>query len=308
MDQIPALIFYALVAVIVPIALARLIVRADWKVIRNACLLWYGLLFFGLAGFRSAEHFGWVLILAMFFSIPAVPLFSLILKLWKLLGKKPYPSTNANTTRSWWTRFPSARMSPKQWTVVGMILVGGILYVSWQDRQDINARTDVLRTFFALPSDIQFTEVNRVSKSAATNPRIEAVAAFTVSQWESYLKQTNNTPPWSLKDVVLGGKPLDIAAAGILSWRTSPLPEMVGDRRVRWSNRFRERVPAIRNGRWLCIALSFKRWDERGEGDRSTLPEYAALDCSTIKPKEKVSKLVIGVLDLDNRMLHMVMD
>ncbi len=308
MDQILALIIYTLFAVILPIALARLIVRADWKVIRNACIVWYGLLFLGFAGFKSAEHFGWVLIFAMFFSIPAVPLISLILKLWRRLGKTPSPPTTTSTTRPWWTRFPLARMSPAQWAVTGLLLIGGIVFVSWQDQQDINTRTDVLRTFFALPADTQFTDVNRIRKSAATNPRIEAITEFTGPQWDAYLKLADQTPPWPLKNVVLEGKPLDLAAAGNLTWRVPLLPDMVGDRSVRWSKLSKERVSSIRQGRWLCMALRFKPWNERGEGDSSTLPEYAALDCSSIKPMEKVSKLVIGVLDLDNRTLYMVMN
>ena len=308
MVQIPAIVIYALAAFIAPIALARLVVRADWKVIRNACILWYGLLFLAFAGFKSAEHFGWVLIFAMFYSIPAVPLLSLILKLWNRLGKTPAPHTTSRNHRRWWTRFSLARLSPAQWTVAGLLLVASIFYVSWQDRQNINARTDILKTFFSLPADIQFTEVNRISKSAPTNPRIEAVAGFTELQWKAYLQQANQISPWPLTNAALEGKPLDLASAGNIAWRASPLPDMVGDHSIRWSKLSSERVSLIRQGLWLCIALRFKRWDERGEGDRSKLPEYAAHDCSSIKPKEKVSKLVIGILDLDTKTIHVVMN
>jgi hypothetical protein len=307
MNQIPALIIIALVAVFVPLALARLIVRADWKIIRNSCMLWYGFLLLAFEGFKSAEHFGWALTFAIFFSIPAVPLLSLILKLWKRLGKTPAPTVTSQA-RHWWSRFTLGRMSPAQWTVASLILVGGILYVSWRDQQDINIRTAVLRTFFALPADIQFTDVNRISKSAPTNPRIEAVAEFTEPQWAAYLQQANQTAQWSLKNVALEDKPLDLASAGNLSWRPSPLPDMVRDHSIRWSKLFSERVSAIRNVRWLCIALRIKRWDERGEGDRSKLPEYAALDCSSISLRQSVSKLVIGVLDLDTKTIHIVMN
>jgi hypothetical protein len=206
-----------------------LVVRADWKIIRNACILWYGFLFLAFAGFKSEEHFGWVLIFAMFFSIPVVPVVSLVLKHWKLLRKTAAPATPSSAARPFWARFTLVRMSPTKWTATGLLLVGGILFVSWQDRQDIKTRTNVLRQFFALPADIQFTDVNRISKSAAINPRIEAIAQFTAPQWDAYLKQTEQTVPWPLINALLEGKPLDLAAVENLKWQEQPLPELVGN-------------------------------------------------------------------------------
>lgn len=78
MANLSGILIYLCAAAIIPVALARFLVRADWRTVRNACLVWYGFLViaFGAAG---QEGLGWALIFAMFYSIPAVPLISLVL-------------------------------------------------------------------------------------------------------------------------------------------------------------------------------------------------------------------------------------
>ena len=80
MEQLLGIFVYVCAALVVPILLARVVVRAEWRTIRNACFLWYGFLMLVLGGFEGAEGFGWVLIMAMFWSIPAVPVISLVMK------------------------------------------------------------------------------------------------------------------------------------------------------------------------------------------------------------------------------------
>jgi hypothetical protein len=62
-------------------------VRADWRSIRNACIIWYGGLLVIFGAFSSQQGFGWALIFAMFFSVPALPVITLVLKLWNRLGR-----------------------------------------------------------------------------------------------------------------------------------------------------------------------------------------------------------------------------
>ncbi|MGL5361931.1 MAG: hypothetical protein ACRDBH_03565 [Bosea sp. (in: a-proteobacteria)] len=81
MQQIGPYLFYASIALVVPVLIARFVVRADWRTIRNACIIWYGLLILAFNGLFDPKGFGWAMIFAMFFSIPAVPLAALGLRL-----------------------------------------------------------------------------------------------------------------------------------------------------------------------------------------------------------------------------------
>lgn len=67
---------------IIPLGIARAVVKASWKQCLAALgVLWVLLLWFGLASSGSwGERLGWPLILSLFFSIPLVPFFAWILK------------------------------------------------------------------------------------------------------------------------------------------------------------------------------------------------------------------------------------
>jgi hypothetical protein len=87
MDQLEGILVYSCIAVAVPVVLARFVVRAEWRTIRNACLFWYGFLFIAFGAGTSAEAVGWAMIFAMYFSIVAVPLVALVLSSWGWLAK-----------------------------------------------------------------------------------------------------------------------------------------------------------------------------------------------------------------------------
>lgn len=79
--QLGPLAFMLGVYLVVPIALARLVVGATWPQIAIAyVILLLGLALIGMGGSTIDEMVGWMLILGMFFAIPAVPLLSLILR------------------------------------------------------------------------------------------------------------------------------------------------------------------------------------------------------------------------------------
>lgn len=80
MKQLPIVAGMLGIYFIVPIALARLVVGASWPQIAIA----YGILCLGLGliaagGNTIDEKAGWMLILGMFFTIPAIPILSWIL-------------------------------------------------------------------------------------------------------------------------------------------------------------------------------------------------------------------------------------
>ncbi len=78
-----ALLYAACLYFVAPVALARVLLRASWRSVLIAYAIWYGALFlFGLsAAPRVAEALGWMMILAMFLTIPAVPVIVLLLRL-----------------------------------------------------------------------------------------------------------------------------------------------------------------------------------------------------------------------------------
>lgn len=71
--------------VLVPVALAWLIVRADFRTIAIAYGIWIGFLViaFGLlSGTSFSEGIGWSLIIAMFYTTPVIPVLCLIMNIW----------------------------------------------------------------------------------------------------------------------------------------------------------------------------------------------------------------------------------
>ena len=199
MEQLPDIFIYVCAALVVPIVVARLVVRAEWRTIRNACLVWYGFLMLVLGGFKSTEGFGWVLIMAMFWSIPAVPVISLVMKVWKRLGESSMDTAAVRAERPIWARFPIARMSPAQWSMTALLLAGIALFAYWQDQRDLNARADILRQYFGLSVDTTFADVRRMSKSSITTPRIEAIVRFSDSQFRAYRDSLDNLRIWTLE-------------------------------------------------------------------------------------------------------------
>ncbi len=199
MEQLPDIFIYVCAAFVVPIVVARLVVRAEWRTIRNACFVWYGFLMLVLGGFKSTEGFGWVLIMAMFWSIPAVPVISLVMKVWKRLGESSMDTAAVRAERPIWARFPIARMSPAQWSVTALLLAGIALFAYWQDQRDLNARADILRQYFGLSVDTTFADVRRISKSSITTPRIEAIVRFSNSQFRAYRDSLDNLRIWTLE-------------------------------------------------------------------------------------------------------------
>jgi ABC-type polysaccharide transport system permease subunit len=68
-----------------PIALAKLVLRASWRQVGTAYLIWFAMLaLFGLSALPSAtveEATGWPIIMGMFLTIPAIVVIVLVLKI-----------------------------------------------------------------------------------------------------------------------------------------------------------------------------------------------------------------------------------
>ena len=80
-EQCAAAAFFLGVYLVVPIALARLVVGATWPQIAIAyAILLLGLGLISAGGSTIDEKLGWMLILGMFFTIPGIPVLSFILR------------------------------------------------------------------------------------------------------------------------------------------------------------------------------------------------------------------------------------
>lgn len=131
MSQLSDLLVYSCLALIVPIALARLLVRADWRTVLHACLIWYGFLFLAMGGFKGHDNLGWVFVLAMFLSIPALPAIALALKLWKRLAQRTIATAVTVPDGRWSRRIRLPMISPAQWLLLALLAAGCIMATYW---------------------------------------------------------------------------------------------------------------------------------------------------------------------------------
>ncbi len=306
MEQLPGIFVYFFVAIVAPVVLARFVVRAEWRIIRNACLIWYGFLFLALGGFKSGEGFGWVLLLAMFFSIPAVPIIALVLRSWNWLGRSTIGVTSTEPALPWLQRFPFSFMSPAQWSLIALLVTGVFLGTYWYEQRDVNARAEFLRRFLGLPADAKFASIQSIT-SSATAPRIAAIVRFTKPQFESFSAQLANSPLWQQAPPHYDGAPIEVISPENFRWRDVPLPVQAGNRFVNWTKLSAAEVKSVRRGRALCIALHRKPWSDR-KSQSSDVARYAANDCSALAKTEHVSVIVVGALDFDTRTLHMIIN
>ena len=85
--QLESVVFMAAIFIAVPISIAREMVDASWAQIGVSYAILYTILgLIGLGGSTSGEKVGWILILGMFFTIPGIPILSVLLKSYGLVG------------------------------------------------------------------------------------------------------------------------------------------------------------------------------------------------------------------------------
>ena len=306
MDQLPGIFVYLCVAIVVPVVIARYGVRADWRTVRNTCLIWYGFLLLGFSGYRSQDGFGWALIFAMFFSIPAIPVIALGLKGWNRLGGSNTDPVSAGADRRWWRGFPLSLMSPAQWSLIALVVGGYALGTYWYEQRDLQARAEILRQFLSLPDNITFASVQPL-KSPAAAPRIAAIVRFTEPQFNSFSAQLENVPLWQQGLPSYDGAPVAITSTENFRWRDLPLPVHAGNRFVNWTKLSAAEIRSLRRGRALCVALQRKPGGNRN-AQSSDVSRYAASDCSELAKTDRVAVIVLGALDLDTRTLHMIIN
>ena len=85
--QLESVVFMAAIFIAVPISIAREMVDASWAQIGVSYAILCTILgLIGLGGSTSGEKVGWVVILGMFFTIPGIPILSVLLESYDLVG------------------------------------------------------------------------------------------------------------------------------------------------------------------------------------------------------------------------------
>ncbi len=87
-DALGGVLFLLCLYFVVPILLAKFVLRASWRVVGIAYAIWFGLLaLWGLSILGSGtvdEAVGWPIIMGMFLTIPAIFVIVLVLKLFRV--------------------------------------------------------------------------------------------------------------------------------------------------------------------------------------------------------------------------------
>jgi hypothetical protein len=303
MDQLPSLLAYLSVSLLVPVFLARALVRADWRTVRNACIVWYGFLLLAFGALGSQEGFGWALIFAMFWSIPAVPIIALVMKVWHRLGEIGAGPVRPAEQRSFWWRFSPASIAPAQWAALAAVICSAYLFIEWQDRRDLAARAQTVRQLFGLPAGSRFASLDRLSKSSTTAPRVQATMRFTDSDFGTFSRMIEGGNLWE-RLPTFHDHPVQMRDQDSISWRELPVPTGAGNRRVRWREPSSRDVANIRTGRTVCVAFQRKR--DGNSGGRSA--GYIARNCADVEQGERVTAVAVAALDLETKTLHVLID
>lgn len=301
MDQLGSLLLVILVGVVVRVAIVRFGVRASWRTVLYTCLTWFGLALILTGGSRDA--LGWLPI-ALIYTFPAVPIIALALTIWRRLGRSEIGTSPTGSGIPWLQRLPLSLASPAQWSAIALLVTGGFLGSYWYEQRDLNARAELAGRFLGLPAGTRFAAFQS-SNSSADAPSIAAIVRFTKPQFDAFVAQFDQAPPWQQGPPHYDGAPVEVVSPETITWRDGPLLKRAGNQVVSWNNLSADEMRKFKRGRALCIALQRKPGSTRSTHSKDA-PRYVAKDCSEPATTERVSRIVVGALDFDTRTLHMI--
>ncbi len=304
MEQLAGGAFITCLVFIIPVALAYFVVRADWRIILKTCLIWYGFLLLTFGALNNSDGAGWALIAAMFYSTFAIPIISAMLKGWGWLGRSTVGVATTGPIRPWLQQFPISFLSPAQWGMLAVVVTGYFLGTYWYEQRDLNQRATLAGRFLGLPTKTTFASFQSTN-SAELAPKIAAIVRFKDSDFTSFIAQLDNGPVWPQGIPHYDGAPVEVLSIENIKWRDHPLPKQVGDEFVSWNNLSAQDITKMQSGRVLCIALQRKPRERRGKGSDG-LPRFTAKDCSEIAKAEHVSAIVLSAIDLNTKVLHLI--
>lgn len=195
-------------------------------------------------------------------------------------------------------------MTPRQWMMTIAIGVGFLLVVAWSHERDKAARLDFLRQQFRLPDGVAFSDYRNISKSSVALPRVEAIVRFSPEQFRAYVSELDDPRVWRPGHLSPGGGTEIPVSSEALRWSDMQGSNVANDLPGGWGDLSREQVSQIRNGKVLCFTLTMTRPDSGAESES----HYGTKACSNIGPTDQLGAYILGVLDLDTRTLHMIVN
>ncbi|WP_371396672.1 hypothetical protein [Fretibacter rubidus] len=172
-----------------------------------------------------------------------------------------------------------------------------------------------LRQHFLLPDDIQFSNVKLIGKASSVQIKsISAKVNFSDTQWENYLAQVQNPTLWHSANLhferqIITGKYEPNARV----WYNTPEPITAKDNLNKNVNDFtwlfnlasKHRASEVKNGKVLCYVFQKQFSKTHLTQGLKSESSYKISACSDILRREQIYTYVYGVLDFEQKNLHM---
>lgn len=189
-----------------------------------------------------------------------------------------------------WPGIPRAYLAVLFWLVflIGLWIMG---------RTPNQAEINILRQQFHLSEDVNF-KWGRLKRNALTEqtPKLEAYVKFSEEEFRAYQQNLNNPDLWQPQPIVYDGLVVNGSyAPDALSWDK----EQAG-RMMPWGSLSWKQARDASHAKTLCFAMRYP-----GTNGAAIAP-YDAAPCSEHTRKLGPQIIVQGLLDEDNRTLHML--
>lgn len=155
---------------------------------------------------------------------------------------------------------------------------------------------ETLRNQFHLPPEVSFSELRVDRKSRLASPMaIEGVVRFSEAQFRDYARRLNDPGLWRPLPIKYDG----VAFQGPYSPDALKWEDLPGKRRIGWGSLSWKQAQEARNGKLLCFAV------RQVGGDEATA-SFRGETCSDVSMTKARMVLVQGLIDADNKTLHMI--
>jgi|GEM_PF-4656635 hypothetical protein len=159
------------------------------------------------------------------------------------------------------------------------------------------AETDILLQQFHLPKEIKFEGLRVNRKDRLVNPpTIEAYVEFSEAEFRLYQAGLNNPDLWQSQPINYDGQLFTGSyAPDALSWDEKHTGQMMSWGAVSW-----KQAQDAKNAKIFCFAMRYP------EANGAAIAPFDAARCSEQIQKLDALIIVQGLLDEDNRTLHML--
>lgn len=193
----------------------------------------------------------------------------------------------------------------QRWTTAAIGVAVVVLLLSLQQIRRAEQMA-ILREQFHVPGDIPIAEF-RPGGGKTQWPEIQGVARLTETQYRAYERSLNDPDVWRPSPFRYGGSTIEGAySTEALWWRERPpLPRYAGDPLSAWGNLSAERFYAIERGRHFCFAVLREPNQDRAPA-RNAPQRFRAMSCWDLNEDDRYFVRIMGAIDPDTRMLHMI--